>query len=131
MRYRLFALIVLMFGLSFALFAQDEKPKEPEELAAAEAERLEKLLNLEPHQTFYVDSLLQHDWRAMKNEMDVLQKSGKQEYSSYKAVQDRYNEQIEKGLQAIFTEEQWIAYQKSTGKWKKDKKSKKGKKKNQ
>lgn len=126
MKNRVFALIIVIFLISVPVFGQqDEKPKEPEEVAAQEAERLEKLLDLAPHQVFYVDSILQHDMRAMRNEMEAMQKSGMQEYSNYNKVRERYVAQIEAGYKKIFTDDQWLRYLKSTGKYKKEKKDKK------
>jgi hypothetical protein len=125
MKNRLFILLLLIFFVSTPIFSQqEEKPKEPEEMAADEAERLEAMLELEPHQVFYVDSILQHDMRAMRDEMEAMKRSGMQEYSSYNTVRERWIAQIEKGYKEIFTEDQWIHYLKSTGKFKKDKKSK-------
>ena len=46
----------------------EEEEKTPEDMATEEANRLERLLKLEPHQTFFIDSILQHDMRAMHDE---------------------------------------------------------------
>ncbi len=122
----LFSLTALVF--SFSLSAQEPpKQKSPEEMAYEESNRLEKLLNLQPHQTFFVDSLLQHDMRAMKEETERLQRTGVQEVTVFQTIQKKWVEQIEKGYRKIFTDEQWNEYLKSQGKFKKDKKDKKDK----
>ena len=53
---------VLPLFVSGQCFAQEQQePPTVTEMAATEAERLERLLNLEYWQVFYVDSTLQHD----------------------------------------------------------------------
>ncbi len=119
----LFALVLLLLTPSTILLAQDkEKEKTVEQMAAEEAERLEKQLKLEPHQTFYVDSILQHDMNAMKTEMEEMKRSGMQEASSYRAVQEKWRKQIEVAYEKFFTPEQWQAYLKMTGQSKKRRK---------
>ena len=66
------------------LMAQDQEMKTPEEMALEEADRLEKMLTLLPHQTFFIDSILQHDMRAMHDELQQLQSSGTREYIAFK-----------------------------------------------
>lgn len=128
MKNSLFLSISLIFLFSTPIFGQQqEKQKEPEEVAADEAIRLEKLLELEPHQTFFVDSILQHDMRALYDEMQEMQKSGMQDFTSYKAVRERWLAQMEAGYQKIFTPDQWTKYLKSQGKLKKEKPAKKDK----
>lgn len=128
MKNSLFVTITSIFLLSAPLFAQEQqKEKEPEELAAEEATRLEKLLSLEPHQTFFIDSILQHDMRGLYDEMQEMNKSGMREYTAYKTVRERWIAQMEAGYQKIFTPEQWNMYLKSQGKLKKEKPDKKNK----
>lgn len=100
--------------ISAAAFAQEE-PKEPtpEETAAKEAERLEKLLNLDPAQSFYVDSILQHNLTAMIDEIKGFQKARVGNADIYIACQDKWMERTDRAYEKIFDEKQWAAYLKS------------------
>lgn len=83
------------------------------EMAATEAERLERLLGLEYWQVFYVDSTLQHDFQAMKDELEELSKAKVSNSSMYVAVQDKWMEKIDSTYRKFFTDSQWKAYLKS------------------
>lgn len=106
--------LVLLCAFAAVLRAQNE-PKQPsmEELAANEAERLERLLDLEGWQVFYVDSTLQHDYLALDAEMKSLQGAKVGNVDLYVTVQDKWYQQIYDTYQKIFTEEQWAKYLKS------------------
>jgi hypothetical protein len=125
--------IYLLFFSIFSLVAtsiygqEPPKQKSPEEMAYEQATKLEERLKLEPHQTFYVDSILQHDMKEWFKEMDELQKSGKQEYSVFKQVQDKWMDKIEGEYKKIFTKDQWTEYLKYMGKYKKPKKNRNSK----
>ena len=82
-------------------------------MAATEAERLERLLGLEYWQVFYVDSTLQHDYQAMKDELTELSDAKVSNSSMYIAVQDKWMEKIDSTYRKYFTDAQWKAYLKS------------------
>ena len=114
---------VLTFALSFVImllcssvevFAQ-EKEKQPDihEQAEMEADRLQRVLDLEDWQVFYVDSTLKHDFPAMVAEMDKLRNSKVSNMMLYQAVQDKWWDQIDATYKRIFTPQQWAAYLKS------------------
>ncbi len=119
MKRRIVTLILVLAGVmmsSVQLSAQsqnNEKPPTPEELAAKEAERLETLLKLEDWQVFYVDSTLQHDYAAMMEEIQDMQKSKVDNVDLYRNVQDKWMEQIEKSYRKYFTDDQWSLYLRS------------------
>ena len=89
----------------------EEEEKTPEDMATEEANRLERLLKLEPHQTFFIDSILQHDMRAMHDEIEALRASGTQEYTVY---------QIDSSYRKILTEYQYMIYRRDIGKLSKE-----------
>ncbi len=122
--------VVIFISLTGILSAQEQTEKSPEELAYDRAQNLEEMLGLEPHQTFFVDSILQHDMRGLYDEYMGLRASGTQDYHVYKQVQDYWNARIDSAFHKVFTNEQWYQYLKVSGKLKKDKKEKsaKGKK---
>lgn len=102
--------------LAFSLVAMAQTPeKEPsvEELAAKEAERLENLLNLEAWQVFYVDSTLQHDYKALQEELRDMQQAKVENYDLYMIVRDKWAERIDSSYHRFFSEQQWTKYMKS------------------
>ena len=100
--------------------AQQEEEKTPEEIAVEEADRLEKLLHLEPHQTFYIDSILQHDMRGYHDELNELRASGTQAYTAYKQVKDKWTAIMDSAYRKVLTEYQWLVYRRTLGKLSKE-----------
>lgn len=115
---KIHAISLLMAGV-FVLAFQDmvsaQEPQQPDvyERAEIEADRLQKLLDLEDWQVFYVDSTLKHDFPAMMAEYDELRKSRVSNQMMYQNVYDKWMEQVDNTYKKIFTESQWAAYLKS------------------
>ena len=106
--------LLILLATSPALFAQEpEKPKEPWEIAEEEADRLQRVLELEDWQVFYVDSTLKHDYQQLTDEIDKLRASKVSNTSLYIAVQDKWMDNIDASYKKIFTESQWAAYLKA------------------
>ena len=106
--------LALLLAFAPMLAAQEpEKPKEVWEMAEEEADRLQRLLELEDWQVFYVDSTLKHDYQELMTEAGKLQASKVSNSSLYVAVQDKWMDKIEESYKKIFTEPQWAAYLKS------------------
>ena len=105
---------VMLWGSMIELSAQ-EKEKQPDiyEQAEMEADRLQRILDLEDWQVFYVDSTLKHDFPAMMAEIDKLRNSKVSNMMLYQAVQDKWWEQIDATYKRIFSSQQWAAYLKS------------------
>ena len=108
-------LSILFVSQAIASAQEQDEQKIPttEEMAAKEADRLADLLKLDPGQVFYVDSTLQHDYAAWKEETEKLQRSRVDNYDMYNNVRDKWMEQIDRTYRRIFTDEQWAAYLKS------------------
>ena len=108
------AAFVAIFSYAVETSAQQTQDK-PDifEQSEMEADRLQRLLDLEDWQVFYVDSTLKHDYPAMIAEYEDLQKSKVMNTSMYQAVHDKWIEHIEVTYKRIFTDEQWAAYLKS------------------
>ena len=110
------ALIVSMI-FSVSVSAQQQEGPDVYQQAEDEADRLQRALDLEDWQVFYVDSTLKHDLTAIMSEYEKLQSSKVSNISMYQAVQDKWMEQIDATYKRIFTEDQWKAYLKTgTGK---------------
>ena len=110
---KLFIVAAFLFLGSFVASAQEQKQPDIYQQAETEADRLQKLLDLEDWQVFYVDSTLTHDWPAMIAEYDDLRMKKVSNSSMYQAVQDKWMEQIDKTYEKIFNPEQWAAYLKT------------------
>ena len=112
---------VLLLGAP-ALRAQNQGPQTPEEKEKQLLEYIDKEVNrqsdqlgLEYWQEFYVDSTLTHDFKALQEELEDLQKTKVGNADIYQRVQDKWMQQIDDSYQRFFTEEQWQKYWKSTG----------------
>jgi hypothetical protein len=104
---------MLVSGFLNANAQEPDKQPDIYERAEMEADRLQKILDLEDWQVFYVDSTLKHDYPAMMAECEKLQASRVMNSSIYIAVQDKWMEKIDMTYKKIFTEAQWAAYLKS------------------
>ena len=105
----LLAFLSALFSVR-ALAQQQEKMPDIYQQAEMEADRLQKLLDLEDWQTFYVDSTLKHDFPAMMAEYEEMKKAKIENTSMYVAVQDKWMEQIDATYRKIFSDEQWATY---------------------
>jgi hypothetical protein len=106
--------IIAFFMVNVGAFAQ-QQPEQPDvyEQAEMEADRLQRLLDLEDWQVFYVDSTLKHDIPAMMAEYDKLRESKVNNSAMYYAVQDKWMEKIDESYRKIFNDDQWKAYLKT------------------
>ncbi len=126
LKYFFIALSALSSTLLSAQQQQEEKA--PEELAYERAQNLEEMLELEPHQTFFVDSILQHDMRALYDEYMDLRASGTQDHHVFQQVKDKWNAKIDSAFHKVFTDGQWYEYLKASGKLPKEAKKKRSRK---
>lgn len=106
--------LATFFALSFFCCEANaqQQPKQPDiyEQAEMEADRLQRVLDLEDWQVFYVDSTLKHDFPAMMADYDQLRKAKVANSAMYQDVQDKWMDQIDATYKKIFTPEQWAAY---------------------
>lgn len=122
--YRLLSVTLAAVLSVFAARAQDQQPPQtPEqkekqllEFVDKEVQRLSDLLKLEYWQEFYVDSTLTHDFKAMTEELEGMQRAKVENADLYLTIQDKWMEQIDNTYRRFFTEEQWKKYWKSGGK---------------
>ena len=120
--YRLFTLVAAAALSIFALEAQNQQAQTPEqqekqlmEYIDKEVQRLSSQLNLEYWQEFYVDSTLNHDFRAMQEELKEMQQAKVGNSDLYITVQDKWMQKVADSYQRFFTEEQWKKFLKSGG----------------
>ena len=92
---------------------EEEQVKQMREAIDATVENYEKLLDLEDWQTFYVDSILTHDYDALRLELRGLQAAKMSNADVYQQVQDKWAEQVYVAMQKVLDEKQWEKYLKA------------------
>lgn len=108
------AVVLLLISFSVQAGAQEQDmQKTLIDRAEEEADRLQRVLELEDWQVFYVDSTLKHDYPAMMAEYEKLQASKVSNSSLYIAVQDKWMDRIDATYRKIFNDQQWAMYLKS------------------
>ena len=134
--YRLLSVLVTVCLSVFVAGAQNQPPQSPEErekqlleFIDKEVERLSTLLDLEYWQEFYVDSTLTHDFRAMTEEIESMQKAMVENRDLYVNVQDKWMQAIDDSYKRFFTKEQWAKYWKSGARRAQEARDKRNKKK--
>ena len=112
------AVVCLLFS-ALTVFAQQNPPSQEEqekkmsEYIQKEVDRLEMTLKLEDWQVFYVDSILNHDLRAMQEEMNNLSSSKVTNYDIYTRASDKWAEKIFVAFRKVLNDNQWQKYLKS------------------
>ncbi len=111
------AAIAALVALALPLAAQEQTAEQQEkalyEMIQTQVNNMEKALDLEDWQIFYVDSILTHDYRAMQAELIGLRNSKVSSQDRYYRVQDKWNEQIYNAIHGVLDEPQWQKYLKS------------------
>ena len=106
------AMFMLLASQGEASAQQQQEAPDIYEQAEMEADRLQRILDLEDWQVFYVDSTLKHDLPAMIEESEQLRAAKVANVSMYQEVRDKWWDQIDATYKKIFTQEQWAAYRK-------------------
>ena len=104
------AMFMLLASQGIASAQQQEDAPDIYEQAELEADRLQRILDLEDWQVFYVDSTLKHDLPAMIAESEQLRAAKVANGSMYQEVRDKWWDQIDATYKKIFTPEQWALY---------------------
>lgn len=113
-------LVLSIMLLGFGAAAQQQAPPTEEEMEKKMYESIDKkvqflseLLTLEYWQEFYVDSILNYNYHAMKDELTALQAAKVGNTSMYMDVQDKWNDATFYAFQKVFDEQQWKKYLKT------------------
>ena len=93
--------------------SEEEELKQMQEAIDRAVENYENTLDLEIWQTFYVDSILTHDYEALRVEVKALQTAKMTNADVYQQVQDKWAEQVYVAMQKVLDEKQWDKYLKS------------------
>ena len=70
---------------------------------------------LEDWQIFYVDSIMTHDFLAMNEELQQLQKTKATNTELYQQIQDKWMDQMYEAFHKVLDEKQWARYLKNGG----------------
>lgn len=106
---------LLLSGACLPASAQSgQKKVDPEkkmdEFIQNQVSNFENSLKLETWQTFYVDSILNHDFRAMQEELNSLSSAKVSNTDIYVRTQDKWNEKIYQAFSKVLNEAQWNKY---------------------
>ena len=93
--------------------SEEEELKQLREVIDKTVAAYETQLRLEDWQSFYVDSILTHDYDALRLELKALREAKVSNVDIYQVTQDKWAEQIYNALQKVFDEDQWAKYLKS------------------
>lgn len=93
--------------------SEEEELKQLREVIDKTVAAYETQLRLEDWQSFYVDSILTHDYDALRLELKALREAKVSNADIYQVTQDKWAEQIYNALQKVFDEDQWAKYLKS------------------
>lgn len=115
-RILLSAALLLVTGAFVS--AQEQKSPEQQEkemyaMIEKEVEKYTNILDLDMAQEFYVDSILTHDYFAMRAEMQEKSQARVANTDVYVAIQDKWAEKIYQAFYRVLDEEQWAKYLKN------------------
>lgn len=97
-----------------AALAQEPQQPNVDEIIAKQLDNLTRTFKLDEVQVFYVDSILQYNFRALNDEFDETRKGGASNAETYQAISDKWMDATDQAFERVFTEEQWKKYMKST-----------------
>ena len=103
---------VAMFSVSSWTASAQQQPEKMDlnQMAEQEADKLQKLLDLEDWQVFDVDSTLKANYALLQAEYDKLQRSKVTNSAIYQEAHDSCLDRIEAVYKKYFTEAQWAKY---------------------
>ena len=117
---KLFRILVLSLVALIPVAVRAQEQKSPEqiekEMYAAIEKEVEKYINtldLDMAQEFYVDSILTHNYFAMRQEMMEKSIAKVSNNDVYVAIQDKWAEKIYVAFRKVLTDEQWEKYLKN------------------
>lgn len=113
--YKLVMFFAVMTGVSLLDASAQQQPEKPDlnVMAEEEADKLQKLLDLEDWQVFYVDSTLKANYAALQLEFENLQKAKVTNTAIYQEAQDKFWDSVEASYKKYFTDKQWALYLKN------------------
>ena len=119
--FKLIISLILAFGMALTGISasiaqtpdQQGQEKEMQQKLDEEVEKYADNLKLADWQVFYVDSILNHDYRAMQAEFIEMNKSKVSNTDFYLMIQDKWMEQIYTSFHKFLDADQWAKYLKT------------------
>ena len=112
--FGIISLLLLPLWLGAQVPQNDEEElKQLREAVDRQVDNYTNVLKLEDWQVFYLDSILTHDFDALRLELKELRDAKISNADAYTRAQDKWAEQIYNSLQGVFNEEQWAKYLKT------------------
>ena len=119
--FKLIISLILAFGMALTGISagiaqnpdQQRQEKEMQQKIDEEVEKYADNLKLADWQVFYVDSILNHDYRAMQAEFIEMNKSKVSNTDYYLMIQDKWMEQIYNSFHKFLDADQWAKYLKT------------------
>ena len=114
-------ILVILIGMLISLSVRaQQQPMTPEQEEKKLREGIEQMvlryeesLDLEVWQTFYIDSILVHNYTAMTQETKELAQNRVANSELYQIVADKWEEENYTAFQKILDEDQWKKYLKT------------------
>ena len=110
----LFAFLSLSCLGAYAQEQPEDEEKKLEESIELALEQLEKNLQLESWQVFYLDSIMRHDYTTMRDELKQLQSAKVANTDLYYQIQDKWMDKMYYAFQGVLNGDQWTKYTKGT-----------------
>lgn len=123
---KFFFCALLLSGAVTAKAQEQPQQKSPEEIAEIEIGHWEAILKLSQTQIFYVDSILNHNYKAMFEEIEKMKAMGMQSPDTFRTIQGKWVEKNVVAMKGVLDEQQYIGYLKGIGRGKEYKKGKDG-----
>ena len=114
---RMFQILLLAAALLLSVpAAKAQEPQQPDidQIIANQLDNLTRSFKLDEVQVFFVDSILQYNYRAMNDAFEEARKTGASNADTYQAISDEWMEATDQAFRRFFTEDQWKRYMKST-----------------
>lgn len=111
--------IIILLCLPICLSAQQSQTdpeKEEKQMRTAidsQIETFTRTLKLEDWQVFYLDSIMTHDYTAMRDELKSLSEAKVGNSDAYQMTQDKWMEKMYQAFDKVLDRDQWAKYQKS------------------
>lgn len=114
---RLFLLLLFAASLllsSPAALAQEPQEPDLDKIIATQLDNLTRTFKLDDVQVFFVDSILQYNFRAMNDEFEQTRRTGASNNETFQIISDKWMAATDEAFERFFTEEQWKKYMKSS-----------------
>lgn len=114
---RIFFLLVsaaLVLAAAPAALAQEQQEPDINTIITKQIQNITQSFHLDEVQEFFLDSILNHNYPAMMEELQEARKVGANNSDTFQGISDKWMDATDVALEKLFTEEQWAKYLKST-----------------